>query len=794
MIHDGVLQIATGVGANSRSWKNNKFKWSYLVDKLKKEYKTSETLKEFLSFSKEDQGKIKDVGGYVGGYLRGGRRKPANVVTRQLLTLDIDFAHNYFWDDFTLFYDNAAVLHGTHKHSELSPRYRLVMPLSREASPDEYVAVARAVAGQIGIDLFDATTFQTSRLMFWPSNPVDVDYYCEVQDGVWLDVDEVLSTYTDWTDSSLWPTAERDFQKVKDASLKQEDPETKRGVIGAWCRAYTITEVIENFLVDDYKQAGDCRYTYTKGTAAAGLVVYEDKFAFSHHGTDPTGGKLCNAFDLVRIHRFGHLDQDTQKTASHATKSFKAMEDFARLDKEVLAVIALESIGSAKYDFTEDLEEGDSNITIESIEWAKNLEVDTKGKYLSTANNLNLIFANDSRLKGLFKQNDFDGKRYVFGSMPWRKVSKPEPVKNVDYSGVRNYIESVYGIAGNLKIDDSLALEFEKQSFHPVKDYLKAQNWDGTLRVDNLLIDYLGAANNEYTKQATRKVLAGAVARIMNPGVKFDLVITLIGAQGIGKSTILKKLGRDWFSDTFMSVQGKEALEQIQGSWLIEMAELSGLRKAEAEAIKHFISKQEDTFRPAYARTAETYRRQNIFIGTSNKRDYLTDPTGNRRHLPIDLDIKKSTKDVFSLDDRTIGQIWAEAVMLYKSGEPLFLSGEAALLSENEQKKHREADERIGLIVSYLDVLLPENWGELDIYKRREHIAGGELIPEGKIIREVVCVAEVWCECLNKDINDMDRYKTRDINEILRSLDGWEQSKSTKNFGRYGKQKYYSRE
>lgn len=166
MKHDGIINIATGRSAESKLWKNKTISFSGLVAKIAENTKTNETYKEFMLANKQEQGKIKDVGGYVGGYLRNGRRNPKNVGHRQLLTLDIDFAHLDFWSDFVLQFDNAAILHGTHKHSAATPRYRLLMPLDREATPDEYVAVARQVAGQIGIDLFDNTTFETNRLMF----------------------------------------------------------------------------------------------------------------------------------------------------------------------------------------------------------------------------------------------------------------------------------------------------------------------------------------------------------------------------------------------------------------------------------------------------------------------------------------------------------------------------------------------------------------------------------------------------------------------------------------------------
>lgn len=791
MKYDGQIDIAFGSSAESKVWKNKKLKWSEFVERISQATVTNETFKEYIALPKTEQSKIKDVGGYFGGYLRQGRRKPQNVLHRQLITLDIDFAHSEFWDDFQLQFDNAAILHATHKHCETSPRFRLLLPINREVSPDEYVAISRKVAGSLNIELFDNTTFETNRLMFWPSVSKDMDYYFKYQDGPWIDADEILGQYVDWSDSSAWPVSSTQNQKIKNAAQTQEDPHTKKGIIGAFCRTFGISEVIEKFLKEVYLKTDlDDRYTYSKGSTAAGLVVYDDTFAFSHHGTDPISGKLCNAFDLVRIHKFGSLDTEDNKGPKNA--SFKAMEDFARSLEEVKKVIATENIKEAKYDFAEDLDDTEE-ISEDDINWMTELEVDGKGKYLSTAPNISLIFANDIRLKGLFKFNEFDKKSYVFGNLPWRKVYKPEPIKNVDFSGIRNYIECIYGISSAAKIEDALNLEFEKNCYHPIKDYLKSLTWDGKERIDNLLIDFFGAKDNVYTREAIRKMLVGAVARIIKPGCKFDLVLTLIGSQGAGKSTFINKLGKHWFSDTFLSVHGKEALEQIQGCWLIEIAELSGFKKAEAEAIKHFLSKQEDSFRPAYGRTSETYQRQCVFFGTTNNKDFLKDPTGNRRFMPIDTDDKKATKKVFEhLTDQEVDQIWAEAFQLYKNGEPLILSPEAEALANIERRNHSENDERKGLIEAYLDTLLPEDWDQKDIYERRTFLED-PLSGNGKVDRAFVCVAEVWCECLGKNKEDMDRYKTREINDILRSLEDWEQVNSTRNFKIYGKQKYYAR-
>lgn len=796
LLNDELLDIATGAGANSRVWNNKKILWSDLVDRLTTAVRTGETLKEFLAASKDDQQRIKDVGGFVGGYLRAGRRKPTNVVHRQILTLDLDFANMELWDDFTMLYDNACVLHGTHKHSVESPRFRLIMPLSREVSSDEYQAIGRKVAGMLGIDLFDRTTFQPSRLMFWPSVPKDVELYYKVQDGVFLDADEVLASYADWRDSSLWPTSEVEEKAPREAAKKQEAPELKGGIVGAFCRTYDVVAAIEELLSDVYTLCEDGRYTYVNGSTAKGLIIYDDKFAYSHHGTDPASGKLCNAFDLVRIHKFGHLDNGKEHEEGKAA-SYKAMCDFAAADATVRKTLASDRLANAAYDFCEaDSEEGaededeSGQTVVDSLEWAAKLAVDGRGKYLSSAGNINEILRSDPALKGMFRYNQFDAKNYITKKAPWRPIKKEETIRNVDLSGLRNYLECVYEITGSTKIDDALALELERNAFHPVRNYLTGLKWDGVKRLEKLLPSYFGVADNAYTRAAMRKMLVGAVARIFEPGKKFDYVLVLVGEQGVKKSTFFRKLGKNWFSDSFQTVNGKEAFEQLQGAWIMEIAELSALRKSEVEAVKHFITKQEDSFRPAYGRTVETYPRQCVFFGSTNRTDFLNDPTGNRRFLPVDINEKAITKDAAVDLDEEVDQVWAEAVALYKNGETLYLSQEEATLARAEQDKHSETDERKGVIEAFIAKKLPDDWDNRSISERNVW-ASDELSAEGTEPRKVVCVAEIWCECLGQKKDAMDRYKTREINDIMRTLPDWRVSNSTKNFKHYGKQKFY---
>lgn len=223
----------------------------------------------------------------------------------------------------------------------------------------------------------------------------------------------------------------------------------------------------------------------------------------------------------------------------------------------------------------------------------------------------------------------------------------------------------------------------------------------------------------------------------------------------------------------------------------MEMAELAGLRKADVEAVKHFITKQEDSFRAAYGRVTMNHKRQCVFFATTNKRDFLNDPSGNRRFNPIAVRSEHIKKHVVKDLPSDVDQIWAEAMHLYKAGENLYLSKEADQLAKKEQTRHSETDERTGLVESYLDAKLPDNWTSKDIFERRQYLES-EKPAEGNA-KQYVCTAEIWCECFGKAKEDMTKYNTRELNDILKSLEGWEHHTTTKNFGLYGKQKYYSR-
>lgn len=788
IVHDGTFDLAVGKSRKETSWKNREFAWSDFLSRIKDTHRTPETQTEYAASKKDRQDEIKDIGGFVGGYINGGRRKADSILHRQLITLDIDFANVDMWEDFVLVYGNAAALYSTHKHSASTPRFRLILPLSRPVARDEYAAISRRIAGVLGIELFDDTTYEPSRLMYWPSTSKDGDYVFEYQDGEWLDADQVLASYRNWKNTSEWPVSNRLQDTLQRAVKKQGDPLTKGGIIGAFCRTYTIQEVISTFLADEYEHCdAEGRYTYKGGSTAGGLVVYEDKFAYSHHGTDPSSGKLCNAFDLVRLHRFGLRDENCrEETPINKRPSFMAMEELAAADSATRKLLGKERIAATREDF-----EGVGQEEEEDDEWLEKLDTDKKGKPTNTISNIRLIMDNDPKLKDKIALDLFSMQEVAKGHLPWW-ASTPASMEltDTDEAGLAEYLEKKYEITNLTKIRQGLDLVSKSKEFHPIREYLTSLKWDGKERIDTLFVDYMGVSDSEYTRAVSRKMLIAAVRRVFQPGCKFDNMLVLAGEEGKGKSSLFSKLAGKWFSDTFVGVKGKESLEQLQGTWIMEIQELAGLKKADAECTKAFLSGTIDQYRVAYGRRKGKYPRQCVFFGTCNDLDFLQDAGGNRRYWPLTVWEQLPTKDQWvDFTKEEIDQVWAEAVAAHKKGEQLHLPKGIEAQARAAQKAHQVLDAREGVIRAYLDKLLPQNWSTMDVYARRNYMQGDPLAAEGIEARTRVCAAEVWCECLGNPIDELNRYNTKEINDLLRRMEGWSPAEKAMRFGLYGLQR-----
>lgn len=798
--NDDQLPISTGKSRFETAWKNKTIFWSALLLKLSRSVETPETHAEYMKMSKEQQDRIKDIGGFVGGHLKEGRRKTGCVLARQILTLDADFPPPDFWDELmhNLELGNAMAVYSTHKHSAKTPRYRLIMPLDREVTPDEYEAIARKIAKKISIDYFDDSTFQPSRLMYWPSHSSDVEPFFQYYDAPFLSADRILREYKDWTDTSYWPMSSRMSEDIRKRADKQGNPLEKKGPVGLFCRTYTVTEAIEKFLPGIYLKTGkDDRYTYALGSTAAGLVIYDsDEFAYSNHSTDPAGGQLCNAFDLVRIHLFGDQDDEAKPgTPVNRLPSYTAMVSFASSDPDYAVERRKERAAEAAEAFGAEPQEDDSEA------WEVKLSVSQQGVLMAIPKNLMLIFHNDADFSG-FARDEFSDRIRVTGPVPWTRPGYNPYWRDADGSAMRVNLSIKYTSFLKRDIDDCFATIAEERRFHPVRDYLDGirGTWDGTERLDTLLIDYFGAEDSEYVRAVTRKTLMAAVARIYKPGTKFDNMLVLNGPQGAGKSTFFARLAHGWSTDALnfeLMRDDKKAGEILQGVWIAEIGELSGIRKAEVESVKQFISATEDRYRKAFGTVAESHPRQCIFVGTTNSQDgFLMDSTGNRRFWPVQADDSagaelRAAEKVFGMTDADVRQIWAEAIVRYDTGEELRLDSHLIEEAVKAQTAALAADGREDLVNDFLEMLLPETWEEMSIDERRRYFAdrtmeGGGLNAAGTKVRQQVTTAEIWCECLNKSLADARRADWIALGKILMRL-GWEKHGHFASVQVYGK-------
>ena len=773
------LSIAYGNSCYAKTWSNKTIRFDALCGPLSATIRTSETAEEYPKLAKADRDRAKDKGGFVGGQLRDNRRKRENVVCRSMLTEDVDHADTGFVQRFSNECRYAACLYTTHGHIPEAPRVRIVVPLTRDVTPEEYTAIARYFADKWGIDQFDECSYRPHQLMYWPTTPANGEYIFRRIDGEWLDPDAYLAAHPNWRDCSLLPTSSRESTVRGQTAAKQEDPLEKEGVVGAFCRAYPIEDAIDRFLSDIYEPSDmDGRYDYIPADSSAGVVIYDGKFAYSHHATDPVCGMLLNAFDLVRLHLFGSRDDRcAPDTAPGKLPSFKAMTEFALKDERVKAVFAQERMAQATEEFDED-------------KWQERLELDKAGNVKNTLHNLTLILENDLNLKPLVFNQLLDGME-IKGAVPWKHPSKFW--RDADDAQLISYVDTHYGTFSARNYDIAVTKVSDDRSYHPIREFIaNLPAWDGVERVDTLLIDYLTAEDTPYVRAVTRKTLCAAVKRVLVPGSKFDSMLVLNGPQGVGKSTLIAKLAGEWFSDSLnlSDTKDKTAAEKLQGYWILEIGELAGLRKAEVETLRSFLSRQNDIYRAAFGKRATPHLRQCVFFGTTNAESgYLRDTTGNRRFWPVKTP-GGGKKHSWELTEEDIRQIWAEVLVYVERGEKLYLDASMETLAKAEQREAMESDEREGLVRLYLDTLLPEDWSGMDIFERRNFLHGSDFGPaqrQGTVKRTSVSSMEIWCECFGKDRSNLRRSDSNEITGILKRI-GWQRTESKVRIPLYGPQ------
>ncbi|ASD51081.1 hypothetical protein FPT19_00970 [Erysipelothrix rhusiopathiae] len=775
------LAIAYGNSRQAKKWVNKEITFDELKDRLKTPIRTTESAEEYAKFSKSQKDDAKDHGGFVAGVLKGGRRKIDTVELRSMIALDGDRIDKEFLENYESNAQYTSVLYSTHSSTEENPRVRIILPLTRDVTSEEFVAVSRFLAQMLGIDYFDECSYLPNQPMYWPSTPSNGNFIYKEVDKDWLNPDDILTAHPEWTDPTRLPTSSRESKANTVSYQKVQDPLGKEGVVGLFNRVYfPVTKAIDVFLSDVYEPTeNEDRYHFIESSSMAGVEIKDGgKFVYSHHAKDPAYLKLCNAFDIVRIHKFG--DDDDKK-------SFKNMCDFAMKIEEVKVFATNEKLAEAEVDFT-DL--GD--------DWKEKLKYQPRSQVLeNSVYNLNLILNHDPDFKN-FAFNELSNRIQVTGPLPWERPEGNVFWRDADTAQLKSIMDIRYLPFSSRNHDVAFTKVADDRRFHPIRDYLDSlPAWDGVKRVEDVFIKYLQADDTEYIRTVTRKTFAAAVARIYVPGIKFDCVPVLDGDQGIGKSTIVKDLvTAEYYSETLSltDMDDKSGAEKLQGFWVVEIGELAGMKKADIEKVKAFLSTSDDKYRPSYGRVVESHPRQCIVIATVNgERGYLRDITGNRRFWIIKVHQKKQKK-TWSFTEEYRQQFWAEAKQIWNSGEKLYLEGDVLEEAEKAQKGAMEADERVGMVEEYLNTLLPDDWDSMDLFARRNYLSGSEFggaNHTGTITRTAVSNAEIWCECFNRNLPELKTTDSYQIAALMAQITGWERTSNIKRLPIYGRQRLY---
>ena len=820
---DSTYTIAVGRSRRDTEWHNTAVTWGKLKELLRHR-RTTCTLREYQQLSKEEQGRIKDVGGFVGGELKAdGRRTADNIKCRTLLTLDVDHATKLPTKIAPRY---ALIVYSTHSHTPEAPRYRVVAPLSRPCNDIEYQAVAHRMAEGLGVDIVDMTSCEPPRLMYWAAAPRDAETFYYQQDGEPVDVDAVLATYRDYTNTAEWagtpregtPRGGRPRTTPRDTSARMEDPRIKDNIVGSWCRTYDCIDVLEQMIPNLYKPAGFNRYSHIGSSSWGGLCIYDNgTFCYSYHESDPIGGQLLNAWDLYRLTHYAHLDaQAAATTRIDRLPSYTAMAEYALTIPEVkqdyLAHTKARNtadLGEVGFSFAETTTPEDNEDDPDS--WLSELATDAKGNIANTLTNYALILKHDpNAIKGRVVYDEFRGEKRVVGDLPWERTDGTSWT-DADTACLALYIDRTYKLRSKDYLTMMLDAVTQGNDFrrNVVQEFIEQEQWDGTPRVDNLFIKYLGAEDADYSRMITRKSLVACVARAYKPGIKYDQITVLVGSQGIGKSSILRKLagGGDLFMDSFtMDARSNKMQESVRGAWIIEIPELEGFYKQDMNVIKSFVSKQSDTYRPAYGREQIKVPRTCVFFATTNDGDFLRDSSGNRRFWI--LQCGEPQAPLSELTPSEVAQVWAEAKVIFDSGEErLYLNKEEGEELAKRQRDYDMDNDLLGELQAFLEILLPSDWEAYSKLERRAYIQayksgtpyyrrteyGDVQRIEGVVQRIEISAVEVLNEFFGED-NGRANIQTRKANNLLRKLDGWEGSRGRVSLtGGYGRQIVFRR-
>lgn len=422
--------------------------------------------------------------------------------------------------------------------------------------------------------------------------------------------------------------------------------------------------------------------------------------------------------------------------------------------------------------------------------------------------NCELFLEHNESLRGLIGYNEFSGYIHLMKDSPELNRSAG-PWEDSFEDAITAFLEEQESVLfSDTILHKAVVNVARRNTFNPVKDRIEKVKWDGKPRLETMFIDLLGVEDNLYTREVTKRWVVGSVARIYKPGVKFEIVPILDGPQGIGKSTVPALLyTSDFFTDSLDSMgDNKDDYMKLQGNVIVELGELSSMAKTKIEKTKNFISARIDKFRPPYARNDISWRRQCVFIGTSNNSEYLKDDTGNRRFYP--LPCKNEPKmNPFKTKDNYFLQVLSEAKVLFDKGQRIYFSpdedGEVLAVAKEYQEDARAENPMRDAIVKYLEMEIPDKWEEAPGWARRSYYQN---YPESRTnqnnlkhfktgsvvfyLVDSVLTADILEAVFGKQTGDLlngrANIEAKKIGLIIENIPGWEKKRFPKKNNRRG--------
>ena len=744
---DLTLDLSVAPSVSSRRWEAATLTWERLVDRA------------------HNPESVKDCGGYVAGHLKGTARRKGQVEYRSAVTLDADTASETL-PAVVAGLGLRALVHSTYSHTRAHPRYRVIFPIMGPGlSEEEYPRVARGLIEALGEAQFDPGSTQPERLMFWPATANPDEYEVVECQGETATAQGLLRDF-----GGLGPTPDH-------MPGSKRDPFGLPGVAGAFNRVYDMARAVAEFhLPYDPVDGEPNRWHYTPAESEGGVIVYPDGYVFSNHASDPAYGRALSMFDLVALHVYGGEDRAAgvpQSTAPADRPSIqRAMREFAARPEIVTELVAA--------DFAD--VDGDEDGARGLPEWVLEFHFHPKtGKPLDDVNNWDLLMRHDPVLRALAR-NEMDLTTVTRRQFPWRAVEagKDDALTNADRAQISAHLQRAYNMPrpAQEQLNGVIDMVAQDNAFHPVVEYLEGLEWDGISRVET----YLPGAPDAYTRRVARLVAVQAVARALDPGVKVDNCLILTGRQGLGKSWFVETMARGW-TCTLGPIEGgglRDTVMAMTRSWVTVADEGFAMKKADAEALKQFVTLTHDVIRLPYAREHVKLPRRQVIWGTTNDAVFLRAQEGNRRFLIVEVAEKL---DFGKYSDEYVNQVWAEAVHIWKTSRDkyglkdnpeLFLSSEEEAAAESVRSMATEEDSMTGLIQAYLDTLVPENWVEMSPEERISWLRDEEQgIVSGTHPIDVVCSLEIWEIALQRERGKHSRVDILQITNALKQLPGW---------------------